>query len=308
MKQYLELVNDVLTNGKRKPNRTGIDTISITGAMLKFDMSEKFPLLTTKKMGVKSIFAELEMFIKGIQSKKFLQDRGCSIWNEWCNPLKVPYGHDEATKEKMKAEDDLGRIYGVQWNSFGKGKTWEYFDPSTDENGNVKMLLSMRESVGINQLKNVIETLKKNPLDRRMIVTAWNPMELDQMALPPCHMIWQLVSDGEYVDLMFTMRSLDIFLGCGYDVAHYAMLLKLICAQVNMKPRTLILSVADAHLYVNHLDQAKELLTRIPYDLPTLEVIKNKPDDEWTIWDWNYTDFKLENYQSHPAIKAQIAV
>lgn len=279
MKQYLDLLDRVLTNGKVKHNRTGIDTISTTGQMLQFDMSTgKFPLLTTKKMGLKNICAELEMFIKGNTSKKFLQDRNCHIWDEWCNPEKVPYGHDDETKRKMAAEDDLGFIYGYQWVNFN--------------------------SQGCNQLKKAIETLKTNPTDRRMIVSAWNPLQLDKMALPPCHYVFQLVSDGDTVDLCFNMRSVDSFLGMPYDIASYGMLLTLICKETGLKPGILTGFFADCHIYSNHIEQVKEQLTRTPYESPTVTI----PDSNFSIWDWKYTDFTLDNYNCYPAIKAPVAV
>ena len=306
MKQYLDLLKRVKEEGTRKKTRTGIDTLSVTGAMFEFDMSTgKFPLLTSKKMGVKSIFAELEFFIKGIHNKKWLQDRNCKIWNEWCDPRKVLYGKDDATKQKMLEEDELGRIYGVQWNSFGGGKTWDYYDPHIVED-ETRMMLLLKEKQGINQLKNAIETLKVNPFDRRMIVMAWNPLDLDKMALPPCHYGFQLLSDGEYVDLLWNQRSCDLPLGIPFNIASYAMLLKLICTQVNMKPGKLIGFLADVHIYENQLEGVEEQLKREPLELPTLDVIKTKED--WTIWDWEYTDYQLKNYVSLDGIKFPIAV
>lgn len=305
MKQYLELLDRIKTAGTKKKTRTGIDAISITGAMFEHDLRLGFPLLTTKKMGLKNIFAELEFFIKGIHDKKWLQDRNCHIWDDWCDPRKVPYANDEATKAKMLQEDELGRIYGVQWNSFGATKTWDNFEPTIDEN-ETRVMLTLRENKGINQLKNVIETLKTNPTDRRMLVLAWNPVDLDKMALPPCHYSFQILSDGEYVDLLWNQRSVDVGLGLPYNIASYAMLLQLICAQVDMKPRKLIGFLADVHIYENQLDGLHEQSTRTPNALPTVEIIKNKPD--WTIWDWNYTDFKLTDYNSHPKIELPLAV
>ena len=281
MKQYLDLMNKVKTEGVRKKTRTGIDAFSISGAMFEHNMTDGFPLLTTKKMGVKTIFAELEFFIKGIHNKQWLQDRNCHIWDEWCDPRIIPYKNDEETKLKMLKTNELGPIYGVQWNSFG-----------SDEN--------------LNQLKKVINTLKTNPTDRRMIVMAWNPNDLDKMALPPCHYAFQLLSDGEYVDLLWNQRSCDLPLGIPFNIASYAMLLQLICAQVNMKPRKLIGFLADVHIYENQLQGIGTQISRIPFNLPTIEVIKNKED--WTIWDWNFTDYKLNNYEAHETIKFPIAV
>lgn len=282
MKQYLDNLKRILSEGKLKHNRTGVDTLSVSGTMIEFDMSSgKFPLLTTKKMGLKNICAELEMFIHGIADKKYLQERNCHIWDEWANPAKVPYGNDDATKEKMKAETDLGKIYGYQWNNFNDS--------------------------GINQLKNVIETLKTNPTDRRMLVTAWNPQQLNEMALPPCHYCFQLLSNDGYVDLLWNQRSCDYPLGVPYDMASYAMLLTLICKQVNMKPGKLIGFLADSHIYVNQIDAVKEQITREPYELPSIKIL-NADNPDWTIWDWKYDDFELENYTYHPSIKMTVAV
>lgn len=282
MKQYLDILDRILKEGKLKHNRTGVDTLSISGTMLEFDMSTgKFPLMTTKKMGLKNICAELEMFLHGITSKKFLEDRGCHIWSAWANPKKVPYGNDEETKKKMAEEDDLGPIYGSQWVNF---------------NGE-----------GINQLQKAIDTLKTNPNDRRMIVSAWNPLKLDQMALPPCHYCYQFLSNDGYIDLLWNQRSSDYPIGVPYDIASYAMLLTLVCKQVKMKPGKLIGFFADSHIYVNQIEGVKEQLSRTPYELPSV-TITNAEDPNWTIWDWKYTDFILENYQCHSAIKMPVAV
>lgn len=281
MKQYLDLLKNILDNGTLKHNRTGVDTLSYPCQFLRHDMREGFPLLTTKKVSLKTVCGELEMFIKGEHSKKFLHERNVKIWNKWCNPQKVPYSTYPEQQKLMETEDDLGKIYGYQWNNFNDS--------------------------GVNQLKNAIETLKTNPTDRRMLVSAWNPLQLNEMALPPCHFCFQLISDGEYVDLIWNQRSLDAFLGGGFDLASYGMLLTLICHQVKMKPRFLAASFGDAHIYVNHFEQVKEQLSREPYKLPTVKIL-NADDPDWTIWDWKYTDFELENYQSHPAIKAQIAI
>lgn len=281
MRDYLNIMQNVLENGTWKKNRTGIDTKSITGAMFSFDMKEGFPLLTTKKMPPKIIFAELEGFIKGIVDKKWYQDRNCHIWDEWCNPKIVPYANDEETKKKMASEYDLGKIYGYQWNNF---------------NGQ-----------GINQLKNVIETLKKNPYDRRMIVTAWNPSQLGEMALPPCHFCFQLLSDGTNLDLIWSQRSVDTFLGLPFNIASYAMLLTLIAKQVKMIPNKLVGMLSDVHLYANQIECAKLQLSRSPYWLPKIE-ITNCEKEDWTIWDWKYTDFNLLGYKSYDRIKCEVAV
>ena len=281
MKQYLDILSRILKEGKLKHNRTGVDTLSVSGTMLEFDMSDgTFPLMTTKKMGLKTISAELEMFIHGGKSKKFLQDRNCHIWDSWCNPKKVPYGTDDDTKAKMLAEDDLGPIYGSQWVDF---------------NGS-----------GINQLRNAIEKLKTDPTDRRMIVSAWNPQQLGEMALPPCHYCFQLLSNDGYVDLLWNQRSSDFPIGVPFDIASYAMLLTLICTETGMKPGKLIGFFADSHIYVNQVEGVKEQLAREPYPLPSVKILNTRPG--WKIEDWHYTDFELNNYQCHPAIKMPVAV
>lgn len=281
MREYLDYLKYVLDNGVLTKNRTGVDTIACSGYMLSHDMSEGFPLLTTKKMGIKNIASELEMFIKGITSKKFLQDRGNKIWNEWCNPKKVPYGHDAETLEKMAAEDDLGPIYGYQWVSFNGDK----------EKGN--------------QLKNVIETVKKDPTSRRLIVSAWNPLQLDEMALPPCHLGFELLCypESTKMDLIWVQRSCDSFLGVPYDLASYALLLTLICKETGYKPGKVIGMLGNCHIYVNHLDVVKEQLARTPHRLPTIEIGNWK-----SIWDWRYTDVRLIGYESEGRLVGKIAV
>lgn len=281
MKPYLDLLKQVFDEGERKPNRTGIDTISLSGAMFRHDMRKGFPLLTTKKMPPRTIFAELEGFIKGIFDKTWYQERKCNIWNGWCNPKIVPYGNDEATKARMAAESDLGPIYGYQWRNF---------------NGS-----------GVDQLKNAIETLKRDPTDRRMIVSAWNPIQLPEMALPPCHFCFHLLSDGKFFDLCWSQRSVDTFLGLPFNIASYAMLLTLIAKEVRMTPRYLVGHLDDVHIYENHFEQAKEQLSRQPFELPTIEIL-NSDGDGWSIFDWKYTDFRLNNYRHHDKIEAPVAV
>lgn len=281
MKAYLDYLQYVLDNGVKTKNRTGIDTIACSGYMLVHDMKDGFPLLTTKKMGIRNIASELEMFIKGITSKKFLQDRKNHIWDEWCNPKKVPYGNDEETKAKMAAEDDLGPIYGAQWVNFN----------GDSEKGN--------------QLKNVIETIKKDPTSRRLIVSAWNPLQLDQMALPPCHLGFELLCYPEQgtMDIIWAQRSCDSFLGVPYDLASYALLLTLICKETGYKPGKVLGMLGNCHIYENHLDVVKEQLTRTPHKLPTIEI-----ENFTSIWDWKYSDVKLLNYESDGKLVGAIAV
>lgn len=281
MKVYQNYLQYILDNGVWTKNRTGVDTLACSGYMLVHDMKNGFPLLTTKKMGIKNIASELEMFIKGITSKKWLQDRNNHIWDEWCNPQKVPYSNDEETKAKMAAEDDLGPIYGSQWISFN----------GDSEKGN--------------QLKLLIETIKKDPTSRRLLVSAWNPLQLDQMALPPCHVGFEIICYPETntMDIIWVQRSVDSFLGLPYDLASYALLLTLLCKETGFIPGKVIGMLGNCHIYENCMDQVKEQLSRVPHKLPTIEI------DSWkSIWDWQYTDVRLINYTSEGRLTAAVAV
>lgn len=284
MKQYLDILNKILKEGQRKKNRTGIDTISITGHMFEHNMSDGFPLLTTKKMAKKVMAVELEGFINGITDKSWYQERGCHIWDEWCSPLKVPYGNDEETKSKMKAENDLGLIYGKQW------REWSEYNESGD-------------LVIYDQLKTAIETLRKDPNNRRIIISAWNVSKLKSMALVPCHYSFQLLSDGTHLDLLWNQRSVDVPLGLPFNIASYALLLELIAKEVGMIPRKLIGFLADVHIYENQLDGVYEQLKREPLNLPKLEL----PGFE-SIFTWTHEQFKVVDYTCHPKIEFPIAV
>jgi thymidylate synthase len=285
MQQYLDILGKIAKTGKRKKNRTGIDTFSITGAMFEHDMAEGFPLLTTKKMGMKNIATELQFFKDGLSSKSWLQERKCHIWDEWCNPQKVPYGNDEETKKKMASEDDLGRVYGVQW------RKWIGMD-------------AQQQVVIIDQLARAMETLKKDPTSRRIIVSAWNPAEINQMALPPCHYSFQVLSDGESLDLLWNQRSVDTPLGLPYNIASYALLLKLMAESAGMKPGKLIGFLADVHIYENQMAGVEEQLGRTPKALPLLHL----PEGFNDIFKWEGNQFSLEGYDPHPAISFPIAV
>lgn len=293
MRAYLDILRNVCQYGIEKPNRTGINTISVTGETFRHDMRTGFPISTTKKVSIKLIASELEMFIKGYTSKEFLQKRNNHIWDEWCNPTLVPYGNDEKTKELMKSKDDLGPIYGYQWRSFGldyKIGCISLKDP--DYPGD--------------QLKYIVDTLKKNPNDRRMLCSAWNPLQLKEMALPPCHYAWQVVCQGEnleYIDLIFNMRSVDCGLGMVYDIASYGILLELLAKESGKTARMLIGTFGDCHIYKNHLDAIIKILERDPLPLPTIEFKKFS-----TIFDFEYEDVILNNYQYHPPVKMEIAV
>lgn len=285
-KKYNRLLNKILTEGVWKGNRTGVDCLTIAGFMFEHDMADGFPLLTSRKLPFKSTKVELEFFIKGLRSKKWLQDRGCKYWNEWCNPQKVAYGHDEATKAAMAAEDDLGLVYGTQWRDF--------HDPEPGQGG---------DPTHIDQLKKVVETLKKNPSDRRMIVTAWNPLALDHMALPACHYGFQVTVIGDKLNLAWNQRSCDVYLGIPANISSYALLLHLLAKESGLKEGKLIGFLMDTHIYASHLDQVKEVLTRETFPEPRIQT-----DKFTSIFDWEYSDTELLNYQSGPALSAPVAV
>ncbi len=290
MKAYLDIVRTVLEKGQRKQNRTGTDTLAIAGAMFEHDMNKGFPLLTTKKMPFKSIATELEFFIKGLTDKQWLIDHNNHIWDEWANPAKAPYGHDEDSKKRMRDERDLGPIYGFQWRHFNAA----YASYDTDYAGQ-----------GVDQLKNIVETLKKNPNDRRLIVNAWNPSMMKEMALPPCHYAFQVTVINGELNLLWNQRSVDTMLGLPFNIASYALLLHLIAKEAGLKPGRLIGFLADTHIYVNHVDGAKEQLARNPaaYPLPKLET-----NNFTSIFDWKAEDTAVVGYQSYPKIAFEIAV
>lgn len=282
MKSYLDLLRKIMNEGTIKETRTGIKTKSITGYMFEHNISDGFPLLTTKFVSLKNVAVELEGFIKGITSKKWFQDRGCHIWDDWCNPQVVPYSNDEETKKQMKEEDDLGKIYGSQWADFK--------DPDSGLDG-------------VNQLKNVINTLKTNPFDRRMLCVAWNPLALDYQALPPCHYSWQVLSDGKSLDLLWSQRSCDVPLGIPYNIASYALLLKLLAKEAGLKEGKLIGFLADAHIYLNQIDGVNEQLSREPLSLCDVDI-----KDFKSIYEWTYKDIEIKNYKHLDKISFPIAV
>lgn len=285
MQQYLDILRKIKDTGRLKKNRTGVDTISITGAMFEHRMSDGFPLQTTKKMGLRDIATELEFFKDGLSDKRWLQERRCHIWDEWGNPMKAPYGKDAESKAAMAAEPDLGRFYGVQW------RDWQ----GVGEDGKV---------VHIDQLRNAVETIKNDPFNRRVIVSAWNPAEIKQMALPPCHYGFQLLSDGESLDLLWNQRSVDTPLGLPYNIASYALLLKLIAATTGLKEGNLIGFLADVHIYVNQMEGVEEQLGRTPLALPQVKLL----DTFSSIFDWHRDEFILEGYNPQPKISFPLAI
>ena len=290
MQPYLDIVNNILTKGERKANRTGVDTIAIAGAMFEHDMAKGFPLLTTKKIPFRLVASELEFFIKGITDKKWLQDRNNHIWDEWCTPLKIKYANDAETKQRMLAERDLGTLYGWEWRHFGAA----YKDYQTDYTGQ-----------GVDQLKLVVDKLKTDPSDRRMIVMAWNPLDIGKAMPPYCHYGFQVTVINGKLNLLWNQRSVDTMLGLPFNIASYALLLHLLAKESNLQEGKLVGFLADTHIYVNHVDGAKEQLSRDPkkYVLPKIETNNFK-----SIFDWQYEDSQLVGYESYPAIKFDIAV
>lgn len=264
MQQYLKLLDRILTEGATKTDRTGTGTMSVFGNQMRFDMANGFPLLTTKKLHLKSIIYELLWFLRGDTNVHYLQEHGVRIWNEWA---------DE--------NGELGPVYGHQWRSW------------PDYNGGT-----------IDQIQNVVEMIKNNPDSRRMMVTAWNPAEVEQMALPPCHCLFQFyVADGR-LSLQLYQRSADTFLGVPFNIASYALLLQMMAQVTGLQPGEFIHTTGDTHLYLNHLDQARLQLTRTPRPLPTMKI---NPDVK-NLFDFHYEDFQLEGYDPWPHIAATVSV
>ena len=264
MKQYLDLLNRILSEGTRKEDRTGTGTISVFGHQMRFNLEDGFPLLTTKKLHLKSIIYELLWFLQGNTNVKYLQDHGVRIWNEWA---------DE--------NGELGPVYGHQWRSW------------PDYNGGV-----------IDQISNVVEQIKKNPDSRRLIVSAWNVAEVDSMALPPCHTLFQFyVADGK-LSLQLYQRSADTFLGVPFNIASYALLLQMMAQVTGLKPGEFVHTTGDTHVYTNHLEQVQLQLTRAPRTLPVMRI---NPEVK-SIFDFQYEDFVLENYDPWPHIAGKVSV
>jgi len=290
MKTYLDIVKNVLEKGEKVSTRQGTDAYTIAGAFFEHDMSKGFPLLTTKKIPFRLIASELEFFINGITDKQWLIDRNNHIWDEWASPKKAPYGHDEASKKRMLEERDLGPIYGFQWRHFNA----KYENYDTDYTNK-----------GTDQLKKIVETLKTNPRDRRMIVNAWNPLQLEEMGLPPCHYSFQVTTIDGKLNLMWNQRSVDTMLGLPFNIASYALLLHLLAKETGLKEGKLIGFLADVHLFENHTEGAKEQILRDPnkYPLPKIETKNWK-----SIFDWKYEDTEIINYESYPRISFEIAI
>ena len=264
MQPYLSLLNRILTEGHQKGDRTGTGTLSVFGHQTRYDLQDGFPLLTTKKLHLKSIIYELLWFLRGDTNVRWLQDHGVRIWNEWA---------DE--------NGDLGPVYGHQWRS------WPDYRGGT-----------------IDQIAQVEEMIKRNPNSRRMLVTAWNPAEVEDMALPPCHCLFQFyVADGR-LSLQLYQRSADTFLGVPFNIASYALLLQMMAQVTGIQPGEFVHTTGDTHLYLNHLEQARLQLSRTPRPLPTMRI---NPDVK-SIFDFRYEDFELENYDPWPHIAAEVSV
>ena len=292
MKSYLDIVNNVITNGTLKDNRTGTYTLSLPNQVFSHDMSKGFPLLTTKKMPLRVIAVELEGFIKGITSKKWYQNRNCHIWDEWANPKLVNWvikQHNSDKKEIQKECDDLGPIYGYQWRRFNQ---------VYDENDNGCL-------PQYDQLKTIVDTLHNNPDDRRMVCSAWNPVQMDRMALPPCHFAWGLVHNNGVLSLYWVQRSCDLMLGVPFNIASYGLLLELLCKEANMQAGNLTGLLADCHIYQNHYEGAREQCARLPAILPTITIT---PQEDFDIFQWTYKDILLENYNYQDKIDFKVAV
>jgi thymidylate synthase len=280
---YLDLLRKCV-DGERKENRTGVDTLVLPPQFFVHDMREGFPLLTTKRMAKRSMLVELEGFIGGVTDKTWYQDRNCCIWDQWSNARTRP--------EEVSQEDwhDLGPIYGYQWRRHGIPYEGDR-DPKT------KMFYPM------DQLGDIVNKLHDNPNDRRMVCSAWSPAQHAEMALPPCHVLWNVTHINGTLNLHWHQRSCDMFLGVPFNVASYAMLLYLLCREADMKPGQLSATLCDCHVYVNHLDQIREQLDREPRSLPGVRLKRFT-----TIFDWTHEDVEWVGYNPYPPIKAPIAV
>jgi len=288
MKAYLDIVQTILENGVRKANRTGIDALTIAGAMFEHDMVKGFPLLTTKKVPLRLVASELEFFIRGITDKEWLKEQNNHIWDEWCSPDAVSYATDEKTKAKMAAERELGPIYGWQWRNFG-AKYTAFNNPPKGQS--------------FDQLKHLVQTLKTDPDNRRMIVSAWNPLDLSHMALPPCHYAFQVTVINGKLNLLWNQRSVDVALGLPFNIASYGLLLHLLARETGLGEGRLIGFLGDVHIYINHIEAIRGQCDRSPKTLPCI-----KTPNFSSIFDWHYNDSVIEGYDPHPAIKFEIAV
>jgi thymidylate synthase len=286
---YLKILDHLVKKARAtgfQDRRNNSRCVSIPHVSMTYNMTEgKLPLLTTKRVPFKSVKVELEFFLKGLTDKKWLQDRKCTIWDSWCNPQKVTLTDDMSKEDRIAAqtaEMDLGPIYGAQWRDF---------------NGQ-----------GIDQIAQIVKTLKENPADRRMVCSAWNPAQLDQMALPPCHMSFGLQYIDGMLHLHWTQRSADWFLGVPFNMASYALLLHLFCKQSGIPPGIVTGTFLDAHIYDNHLDAAEEQLSRKHDGFPFPRYLTTPLDGTFDIFNWTHNDTTIDGYSSHDKISAEVHV
>jgi len=280
MRQYLDLLRTILESGKDRADRTGTGTRGIFGYQMRFDLTEGFPLVTTKKVHLKSILHELLWFVRGETHVKPLQDAGVRIWNEWATA--------EQTARFGRQEGDLGPVYGHQWRNFGATKKPD----------------GSYERDGVDQLKRLLHDIKERPESRRLLVTGWNPREADQVALPPCHTLFQLYVQDGALSCQLYQRSADVFLGVPFNIASYALLTLMIAQVTGLTPGDFVHTFGDAHLYKNHLEQARLQLTREPRPLPRMRLNPEVKD----LFAFRYEDFTLEGYDPHPHIAAEVSV
>lgn len=294
MQSYLKILNDILNYGHEKyPTRSignigqvdgSVKTLMLPNIHFEHNMADGFPLLTTRRVAFKTMCVELEGFINGITDKQWYKDRGCNIWNEWANPdlvktFKNKNGQELSKQEKIELQsrlNDLGPIYGAQWRNFNGG--------------------------GYDQLKYIVDTLKTNPYDRRMVCSAWNPNRFDEMALIPCHTLFNITVYNDTINLCWIQRSTDYLLGATMNIASYGLLLELLAKEANLKPGLLSAMFVDCHLYENQIEVAREQLTRTPYELPSIQITSN------SIFEWTHKDVKLHNYKCHPKLTCEVIV
>ena len=296
MRAYHDIVKQVLARGVPRPNRTGVDTRAIPSAVFQHDMAEGFPLLTTKKTAHRVIRVELEGFIKGVSDKRWYQLRGCHIWDQWCNPLALPPGLGEGLTEErkaaMRAEPDLGPIYGSQWRRFASVRRPVY-----------EQELTPQVPTYFDQLSFVVDQLKSCPDNRALVVSAWNPVQQCEMALPPCHLLFHVLVIGGALHLNWYQRSVDVALGLPFNIASYGILLHLLAKQSGYAEGVLTGMLGDTHIYDNHVAGLMKQLRRDPGPLPRLET-----KEFTTIFDWEWRDTKIKGYTPHPKISFEVAV
>lgn len=307
MKAYTDILKNIIDTGVWKDTRTGIRCLTTFGQVFRHNMEEGFPLLTQRRIPFKSLCVELEGFLNGVTDKQWYQERGCKYWMSWSNPeaakkhfdmcnaksgMEPAVWNEENKKIAMLKTNDLGPIYGYQYRKFNK--TYTVNDCQNEDDGDYNNY--------VDQIQTILDTLKTNPDDRRMVVSAWNPNQMHMMALPPCHFAFNLVHIDGKLNLVWHQRSVDTFLGLPSNIASYALLLLLFCRHSGLKPGTLMGTLADCHLYENHMDQAKTLLEREAHPLPRIKLTNED------FWDWDHTKVELLDYKHGPKLTAEVAV